>query len=126
TNVCKTVLFVALLSMTRTGYGQFVSQPNFVGAELLGRAGIYSANYERSITSRVAFGSGLAYWHFDGDTFIVPMYVSATPIGATHSLYVAAGATFGVSNENLLGSPTDYKGGKFGTLTGGYQFHSHE
>ncbi len=124
--VGKTVLFILLCSMTRTGYAQFVSQPNFVGAELLGRAGIYSANYERSLTSRIALGSGLAYWHFDGKTFIVPMYVSATPIGTTHSLYLAAGATFGLSNENLFGSPTNYRGGKVGTVTGGYQFRSRE
>ena len=120
----KTVLFFGLFLMTRTGYGQNVGQSNFVGAELLGRAGIYSFNYERSLSSRIALGSVLAYWHFDGNTFIVPMYVSATPIGTAHSLYLAAGATFGLSNENLWGSSTTYRGGKVGTVTGGYQFRS--
>jgi hypothetical protein len=121
-----TSLFIVLFSITMTGYAQNISQPNFVGVELLGRAGIYSANYERSLNSRIALGSGLAYWHLDGNTFIAPMYVSATPIGTTHSLYLATGVTFGLSNENLLGSPTNYRGGKFGTVTGGYQFRSRE
>ncbi|MBI4473379.1 MAG: hypothetical protein HY646_11980 [Acidobacteria bacterium] len=101
------------------------SQSNLVGAELLGRAGIYSANYERLLQPRVGVGIGLAYWRIsNGNTLIVPLYASATPIGRTHSLYIAAGATVGISNETFWGSNRPYETATFGTVTWGYQFRS--
>jgi hypothetical protein len=122
--------WAALLCLTllwaETARAQTVDQPNLVGAELFGRALIYSANYERYFKSRVGVGSGIAYWHFDGNTFVIPIYLSATPIGRTHSLYLAAGATFGVSNESLWGSSRHYSSGKVGTVTAGYQFRSRD
>jgi hypothetical protein len=122
---CAALLGLALL-FGETAHAQTIEQPNIVGAELFGRALIYSANYERYFKGRVGVGSGIAYWHFDGNTFIVPLYVSATPMGRTHSLYLSAGATFGVTNESFWGSSRNYSSGKVGTLTAGYQFRSRD
>jgi hypothetical protein len=101
-------------------------QKNLVGIELLGRAGLYSVNYERWTTFRVGLGAGLEYWYFGRDqhTFIAPLYISSNPIGDRHSLYLSAGATVLFSNATLFSNSRDYSSGALGTISGGYQFRS--
>src|SRR6478672_4364313 len=73
-----------LLSLGSSAQGQTVSQggPNFIGVELLGRAFLYSINYERYITQRFGIGVGIATWEIDNRVIgIFPLYMSVTPIG---------------------------------------------
>ncbi len=67
------------------------AQKNVVSLELLGRSSLYSVNYERSLAPRFGVGAGIAELNFGNqNAMIVPLYVSATPIGSQHSLYVGA------------------------------------
>jgi len=130
----KAIVVIGLtFSMSAVSFAQEVTgsvaeggkQSNLVAVELLGRAGVYSANYERNFLPRIGVGVGGAYWGIDhSSALIVPMYISTTPIGKTHSLYAAAGVTLGISKFfNFSGS---YTTDTIGTVSVGYQFRSRE
>jgi hypothetical protein len=108
------------------------SPSNLVGVELLGRAVLYSVNYERSIARRIGLGIGVATVSVRGwwisstrtTTMFLPMYVSLNPLGDTHSLYVATGIT-----PMLRRRTSTYEGTRFfveatHTATLGYQYRS--
>ena len=97
--ICISANLILLLPLSSSAQAQTVSvnAPNFVGVELLGRAFLYSVNYERYVTPRFAVGAGVATWEISNKvTAIFPMYVSVTPIGHRHSPYLTAGMTVGV------------------------------
>jgi len=108
---------------------------NLMGGELLGRGVLYSINYERLLTNRIGVGGGIAVLSVSGaglfapssrsTGLILPTYVSWTPVGRTHSPYLAAGVTLSAStaDEFLLGNRR-YDSFAFGTLTAGYQYRS--
>ena len=111
-----------LLAMVSPADAQPVrrSQPNVAGVELLGRALIYSVNYERYVKERLGIGVGIAVWDSTGEgssAAVVPLYVSLNPIGETHSLYIATGVTVGAVED-------DTSARAFGTATVGYQYRS--
>src|SRR5262245_22153816 len=95
-------LIVCVLAFMFVGVSQAHAQSGsaspskLVGIELLGRAALYSVNYERSIVRRIGLGVGLAtlsgrgWWGSSTriTTMSLPMYVSSNPFGETHSLYV--------------------------------------
>ena len=88
--ICISVSLMLLLALGSSAQTQTVSYngASFVGVELLGRAFLYSLNYERCITPRVALGAGLATWEINDRVIaIVPMYASVAPIGHKHSPY---------------------------------------
>jgi hypothetical protein len=101
-------------------------QKNLVSLELLGRAGIYSTNYEHYFRRRFGVGAGIAVWDWSrGEhTVIVPVYLSARPIGDKHSLYAGAGATLSRSNLTLFSSSRPYSNSVFGTASVGYQYRT--
>ena len=127
------IVVILLLLSVSTANAQTSSREarNLIGLELLGRAGIYSVNYERLIKPRVGFGLGVARWSTQGcfftcsksNTVIVPLYVSWNPVGDTHSLYVAAGTTLKVSKVDRSRS-TSYSADAIATATVGYQYRS--
>jgi len=108
---------------------------NLIGGELLGRAGLYSINYERLLTNRIAAGGGISVLSLSSSglfspsrsttTVILPAYVSWTPVGRTHSPYLSGGLTLLThrTREFLLGN-SEFNVGAFGTLTAGYQYRS--
>jgi hypothetical protein len=96
-----------------------------LGGEVLGRALVYSVNYERMLGARFGAGAAVAFWGNDDENLtLVPLYLSFTPVGRRHALYVAAGATLGTSNIPLFTTSTQREGFAFGTATAGYQFRS--
>jgi len=112
-----------LLSLGSSAQAQTVSQggPNFIGVELLGRAFLYSINYERYITQRFGIGVGIATWEIDNRVIgIFPLYMSVTPIGHKHGPYFTAGMTVGVRASTFYDSPT----AALGTVGAGYQYTS--
>jgi len=120
------ILFAMLLAVVTTAEAQPLSgdKPNVVSVELLGRAGVYSVNFERYLHPKIGVGAGVAYWGIgDGTLVVVPLYVAANPIGKTHSPYLAAGWTLGVFSD-LFGTSRDLSSTGVGTLTAGYQFRS--
>jgi hypothetical protein len=121
--ICVSAGFTLLLSLGSSAEAQTVAEngPNFVGVELLGRAFLYSINYERYITPRFGIGAGLATWEINNRVIaIVPMYASVTPIGHTHSPYFTAGMTLGVRASTFYDNPT----AALGTVGAGYQYIS--
>ena len=120
------VFLIILLSLNRPAEAQSsTGDPNLIGVELLGRAGIYSVNYERLIARGAGLGAGFAYWGGSTDhAVLVPLYASWTPIGQTHSLYLGTGATVVVTNVTLFGGSRPYDAGGIGHATVGYQFRS--
>src|SRR5688572_28406503 len=82
-------LTLLLLAVTPLSAQEVDKRSNVVGIEILGRALLYSANYERHF-NRLGVGAGVALWSISSDTVvIVPMYASYRPIGSINSLYLA-------------------------------------
>ena len=133
--VSTMVLLVTLSSSELSAQSKSGPSQNIAGIELLGRGLVYSLNYEGLLTNRIGAGGGLAYWTTSSSglfapskksaTFVIPAYLSWTPIGRNHSPYLAAGLTMATSKttEVLLGN-TRYRIGAFSTLTLGYQYRS--
>jgi hypothetical protein len=123
------VLLTARVAEAQTGPDD---PRNLIGLEVLGRAGIYSVNYERLVTPRIAVGIGFARWSVSGGFFSyaktstvhLPMYVSWNPLGDIHSLYIAAGSTMSLSKREYLSTRSSFQSTVMGTATLGYQFRS--
>ena len=100
------------------------AQENIVSVELLGRAAIYSVNYEHYFSRRFGAGAGIAIWGWGSGefTYIVPAYLSVNPIGDKHSLYLGAGATVVRSNFTLFTSTRPYSTTVIGSASAGYQY----
>ena len=92
-------------------------RPNLAGVELLGRAILYSVNYERYVTERVGLGAGVAV--HPGAT-VVPLYLSLNPVGDRHSLYIGAGVTLGITGRD----PSDSDSVALAVASVGYQYRS--
>ena len=131
----RLIVITALLLAARSANAQTLAgeNPNVIGIELLGRAGLYSVNYERFITPRVGFGVGFArdtliggfFSYTRSDSTLVPIYVSWTPIGDRHSIYVGAGTTVStVKQTDLISHAPSRSWGSIGTATFGYQYRS--
>ena len=81
-----------LLAFASTAHAQNRSRSaaNEFGVELGGRPGLIGFDYERHVSERLALGVGV------GSALLVatfPLYVSWTPVGDTHRVYLGAGAT---------------------------------
>jgi hypothetical protein len=116
-----TRIALVLLSTVWTAHAQIgtADKPNMAGVELLGRGLILTANYERDLTNRVGAGAGLMYWSInDTQITIVPLYLSATPIGQTHRLYLAAGITTGFGGWGFDQTA------RAGVATAGYEYRA--
>ena len=110
-------------AQTDSAQAQTVSQsePNLIGVELLGRAFLYSVNYERNITQRFGIGVGMATWEIDNRLIgLFPMYLSVTPIGHKHRPYFTAGMTLGMRASTFYDSPT----AAVGIIGAGYEYSS--
>ncbi len=107
---------IAILLSATAARAQNQDGPNVAGVEILGRGIVYSGNYERYV-KRIGLGVGVAAWHIDKTVLVVPMYVSFRPIGDTHSLYLATGATVGSEVSTLFTKPTAV----YGTASVGYE-----
>jgi hypothetical protein len=109
------VVMGILLSAT-AARSQTQDKPNFAGIEFLGQGILYTANYERYV-NRFGVGIGFAAWHIDETALVVPVYVSFRPIGgATHRMYLSAGAT--LSNDAVRLAPSRIA---YGTASVGYE-----
>lgn len=131
------VLTVAVPLFSTRLQAQSAEDPprNLIGIELLGRGALYSINYERLFTNRIGAGGGISLLSLSGSgilspsqkttTVLIPAYLSWTPVGSTHSPYLAAGLTWSSSKaqELFLGN-TRYGSAAFSTITAGYQYRS--
>jgi hypothetical protein len=123
--ILTAALAASLASTPRDLPAQSEQHRNLLGGEVLGRAMVYSVNYERTLGARFGAGAGVAFWgNGEENLTLIPLYLSSTPVGRTHALYVAAGATIGTSNIPLFTPSTQREGFAFGTATAGYQFRS--
>jgi len=105
-----------VFSVTLAQGQSLADRPNLAGIDFLGRALLYSTNYERYL-GRVGLGVGVGSWRSSTETIlIVPLYVSFRPIGETNSLYLSAGTTVG-SKVSVLYMPTAVRG----TVAAGYE-----
>ena len=130
TALLQLIVFTMAVSLFSTRLqAQSVQGPprNLVGVELLGRGFLYSFNYERLLTDRIGAGGGVAYWRLfqKSATLMVPTYLSWTPVGRTHSPYLAAGVTVATSKTwEFAPFNTRYDSSVFGAVTAGYQYRS--
>ena len=123
--ILTAALVVSLASTSRDLLAQSSEDRNLIGGEVLGRAMAYSVNYERLLSERFGAGAGFAFWGNGEDNLTLsPLYLSSTPVGRRHALYVSAGATLGTSNIPLFVDSTQRSGFAFGTVSAGYQFRS--
>src|SRR5688572_5257879 len=101
--ILTVALAAALASTSQDLPAQAQQDPNLLGGEVLGRAMIYSINYERMLSPRFGTGAGVAFWgNGEENLTLIPLYLSFTPVGRRHALYAAAGATIGTSNIPLF------------------------
>jgi hypothetical protein len=123
--VLTAALAASLASTPRDLHAQSQEDRNMLGGEALGRAMAYSVNYERTLGARFGVGAGATFWgNGDENLTLIPVYVSATPVGRRHALYLAVGATIGTTNIPLFTYSTGREGFALGTATVGYQFRS--
>jgi hypothetical protein len=123
--ILPAALAASLVATPRDLRAQSEQDRNLLGGEVLGRAMVYSLNYERMLGARFGAGAGFAFWGNGEENFtLVPLYLSFTPVGRRHALYTSAGATIGTSNVPLFTTSTQREGFAFGTVTAGYQFRS--
>ena len=116
--ISSVVVGLSLVSMAN-------AQETIVSFEGLGRAVLYSANFERYFTKRLGMGTGIGILGFGSEnSFIVPLYFSAKPIGDKHSMYVGGGATITRSNLSLFWGRRDYETSVLGSATLGYQYRT--
>jgi hypothetical protein len=126
------VVLLSLPALDAAAQTDSGDRPNLIGFELLGRGGLYSLNYERSVTPRVGFGMGFAtlgpsgfFKRIESNRVTVPMYVSWHPLGEAHALYLASGITLLMSKkaESPSGAQsTGYDIQPIGTVTFGRKF----
>jgi len=68
---------------------------NLLALDVLARSGLVGVAYERDLSTRVGIGiGGGTGWDVieeQGVSGLIPLYVSWSPVGRTHRLYVAAG-----------------------------------
>jgi hypothetical protein len=90
---------------------------NALSAELLGRGGLYSFDYDRMISNSIAIGAGVSYWgvtDFVGDSIslaIIPVYANFYLNPGPNRFYLTAGM------DLVVASATDSDG--FGDGFGG-------
>jgi hypothetical protein len=112
------------LALILLAWPPMYAQQNILGVDLLGRAGIYSFNFERVSELGIGAGGGFGVLSIERErAFIVPLYISYAPFKKAHSLYGATGITVGISNLSLY-TNEPYRTGVAGTITGGYQYKS--
>lgn len=112
-----------------TAYGQasdatsiHMQRPNLVGGELGGRGILYTINYERFMSPKIGVGAGLmGIGTPEGGVFLIPLYVSFTPVGNVHNLYLSGGYTIAGASADEWGTT---KSSGFGTAAIGYLYHS--
>src|SRR5262245_12711951 len=79
------------------------SNANVLSIELLGRAALYSLNYDHMVSDSVALGAGLAYWPgSSNDLFILPLYVNAYPIRGENRFYLTGGLDIGITTGSYI------------------------
>jgi len=123
------ILCVSLVTIPLTAFGQTgdtplvrVKRPNLVGGELGGRGILYSFNYERYFSPQIGVGAGLmGIGTGEGGVFLIPLYVSFTPVGNVHSLYLSGGYTIAGASADEWGTT---KSTGFGTAAIGYLYQS--
>ena len=99
-----------------------------ISAELLGRAAIYSFNYDYNFIPNIAAGAGVAFWsQSQGKTSasltFIPVYGNFYLLTGKHRPFATAGITFGslsvaVENDSASGSGTML------TLGAGYELRT--
>lgn len=99
-----------------------------ISAELLGRAGVYSFNYDYNFIPNLAAGLGVSFWSQStgtatGTVTLIPVYLNAYLWTGKHRPFVTAGATLGrasVSDE----SSSSESNANFLSLGAGYEMRT--
>ena len=117
------VLAAALIILPLAAQAEAIREqrPNLVFGEIGGKAVLFSAGYERYLTSRIGIGVGAVGWGAEGGGVgLFPIYATLIPVGDIHSLYLSGGITYiaGVANWD------DGWAEWVGTFSAGYQYQS--
>ena len=96
-------LLIPLVHSSASGQEPLVrdERPNLMGGELGGKAVIYNFTYERYFSHRVGVGAGfMGIGTSEGAIGLIPVYLTVTPVGNQHSLYLSVGGDIVVGSED--------------------------
>lgn len=120
------------------GFASQLDHPNTISFELLGRAALYSINYDRMVNENVAIGAGISYWTLSVTTysssasrkfFVMPLYGNYYFSPAPNRGFLTAGLDVVFASAQTAGSSSNIRiagSGAFATFGGGYEYRNPE
>ncbi|HJU42963.1 MAG TPA: hypothetical protein VJ691_09110 [Vicinamibacterales bacterium] len=93
---CTSIAILCLVSLglVNAAQAQTTRTRHFFGIDVFGRGGVLGLSYEVDLTPRLGVGAGAGMgWGItvEGTPGIFPIYLSWTPLGDTHRLYLGGG-----------------------------------
>lgn len=107
-----------------------MQRPNTISLELLGRGGLYSLNYDRTLSDKVAVGAGISRYNISAGgasagAWMLPFYANYYFGKSNHRAFVSAGPTLILASGDMGdGSGLVTGSGLAGTLGGGYEYRA--
>ncbi|MGE0615572.1 MAG: hypothetical protein AB7P04_08015 [Bacteriovoracia bacterium] len=104
-----------------------ISKPNVVSVELLGRAVIYSLNYDRLVSDSIALGAGISaysvsYFGAGNSYFLLPTYLNYYLSPKIGRGFFTGGFTFALSGATASSTGPFVGAGVALTAGGGYEY----
>ena len=106
------------------------SHPHALSTEILGRAGLYSLNYDYMLNDKIAVGAGVATYSLNTttdkvSTLVIPLYANYYFLGeGSHRLFGTAGLDFVFASAKTEGDGVIKGSGVAGVIGGGYEYRS--
>lgn len=124
------VFLLAFALLTTTVFNSQAGAENrqhTVSLELLGRAGLYSFNYDYSFNPNVSAGAGFSFYSISsgGDSatlIILPVYVNYYFMEHVHRPFVSGGIDLLFASAKVGGSGTFTGSGAAAIIGGGYEY----
>lgn len=128
------LLSSGVFAQGKTQYSSDMDNPNAISIELLGRAGVYSLNYDHLISDTVGLGFGLSYYSLSarstsgssasGSIFVVPTYFNYYLASGPSHVFLTAGLDLIVASVTFEDA-SYFRGSGVAPIIGvGYEYRS--